>query len=85
MARWQGDIEKPIVSVICATYNHESYIEDAIYGFLIQETDFAFEILIHDDASTDKTAEIVREFKSKYPNIIKPIFQEEKSVLKRWF
>ena len=44
--------DKILVSVVCPAYNHENYIEDAIKGFLMQETDFKFEILIHDDAST---------------------------------
>lgn len=74
--------DKPLVSVACITYNHEKYIEDAIEGFLIQETDFPFEILIHDDASTDNTANIVREYAEKYPNIIKPIFQTENQYSK---
>jgi len=81
MHSWnQGD--KPLVSVSCITYNHEKYIDDAIEGFLIQETDFPFEILIHDDASTDNTANIVCTYVEKYPNIIKPIFQTENQYSK---
>ncbi len=43
----------------------------------MQKTDFAFEVLVHDDASTDKTADIIREYEQKYPHIIKPIYQTE--------
>lgn len=85
MASWHGDIEKPIVSVICITFNQEIYIEDTITGFLIQETGFAFEIIIHDDASTDKTADIIRKYQSIYPNLIKPIFQKENQFSKGGF
>ena len=60
MKNWKG--ETPVVSVCSMAYNHEKYIEDAIEGFLIQETDFPFEVIIHDDASTDNTANIIREF-----------------------
>jgi glycosyltransferase involved in cell wall biosynthesis len=81
MQAW-NPADKPLVSVACITYNHEKYIEDAIKSFLIQETDFPFEILIHDDASTDNTANIVREYVEKYPNIIKPIFQTENQYSK---
>lgn len=81
IASWK-DKEKTVVSVVCATFNHELYIEDAITGFLMQETDFAFEVIIHDDASTDKTADIVREYQSKYPTIIKPIYQAENQYSK---
>jgi glycosyltransferase involved in cell wall biosynthesis len=77
MVHWQGDLTKPVVSVCCITYNHEPYIEDALEGFLIQETDFPFEILIHDDASTDRTAEIIRSYETRYPSVIKPIYQRE--------
>ncbi|WP_292465070.1 glycosyltransferase [Methanolobus sp.] len=68
--------EEVMVSICCATYNHENYIADAIEGFLMQETNFKYEILIHDDASTDKTAEIIRTYEQKYPDIIKPIYQK---------
>ncbi|MCB5161514.1 glycosyltransferase [Marinomonas algarum] len=82
IANWKGDIEKPVISICCLTYNHELYIEDAIEGFLIQQTDFPFEILIHDDASTDRTVDIIREYEAKYPRIIKPIYQIENQFSK---
>lgn len=64
-----------LVSVVCFSYNHISYIEDAIRGFLIQKTNVAFEILMHDDASTDGTQDIIKHYIKKYPNIIKAHFQ----------
>lgn len=79
---WKGDLSRPLVSVCCASYNHENYIEDALEGFLVQCTDFPFEILIHDDASTDRTAEIIREYQQKYPLIIKTILQSENQYSK---
>ncbi|MDC7226166.1 MAG: glycosyltransferase [Spirochaetales bacterium] len=74
---WKGETSKPLVSISCITYNHEAYIEDALIGFLKQETDFPFEIIIHDDASTDQTAEIIRNYEKKYPKIVKPVYQKE--------
>ena len=53
-------MEEVLVSVWCLTYNHELYIEDAIEGFLAQKTQFKYEIVIHDDASTDRTQKISR-------------------------
>ncbi len=70
-------MEEVLVSVLCLTYNHEDYIRDALNGFVSQKTDFKFEVLIHDDASTDQTQEIIREYEEKYPDIIKPIYQTE--------
>lgn len=66
-----------IVSVCCLAYNHEQYIRKCLDGFVMQKCNFKFEVLIHDDASTDKTASIIREYEAKYPNIIKPIYQLE--------
>lgn len=65
-----------LVSVVCFTYNHEEYIRDALDGFLIQKN-CEYEIIIHDDASMDSTADIIREYESKYPNIIHAIYEKE--------
>ena len=76
MQNW-GQEENPVVTVCCITYNQERYIEQTIKSFLMQETDFPFEIIIHDDASTDETANIVKKYAEKYPSIIRTIFQTE--------
>ena len=65
------------VTVVCTAYNQEKYISDAIEGFLMQETDFDYEIIIHDDASIDQTPSIIREYQKKYPQKIKIIMQTE--------
>ena len=67
----------PVISIICNTFNHEKYIRDALESFVGQEVSVPFEVLVHDDASTDSTADIIREFEAKYPEIIKPIYQKE--------
>ena len=46
--------DRPIASIFCLTYNHEKYIRDALEGFMMQRTDFSFEIIVHDDASTGR-------------------------------
>lgn len=65
------------ISVICNAYNHEAYIAQCIEGIVMQKTNFLFEVLIHDDASTDQTANIIRMYEKKYPELIKPIYQTE--------
>lgn len=70
------------VSVYCLAYNHEKYITKTLEGFVNQITDFRFEVFVHDDASTDHTADIIREYANKYPSIIKPIFQQENQYSK---
>ncbi len=68
---------KPVVSIICLAYNHEKYIREALDGFVMQKTDFPFEIVMHDDASTDDTAAIIREYEARFPGLFKPIYQTE--------
>lgn len=65
-----------MVSIVCNTFNQEDYIADAIESFLMQRTNFKYEILIHDDASTDSTVKIIKEYEEKYPELIKPIYQK---------
>ncbi len=72
-----------MVSIVCDAYNHEKYIADALDGFLMQKTSFAYEILVHDDASTDRTAEIIREYEKRYPDLIKPVYETENQYSKQ--
>ena len=71
-----------MVSVLCMAYNHEKYIRECLDGFVMQKTNFRFEVIINDDASTDNTANIIREYEKKYPDIIKPIYQTENQFSK---
>ena len=74
--------KEPLVSIKCLTYNHEPYIRQCLDGFVMQKTNFKFEAIVHDDASTDKTADIIREYAEKYPDIIKPIYETENQYSK---
>lgn len=74
--------DKPLVSICCIAYNQEKYIRQCLDSFMMQKTNFKFEVLIHDDASTDKTADIIREYEQKYPDIIKPIYQTDNQYSK---
>ena len=67
--------ETLMVSIICNVFNHGKYLHDALDGFVMQKTNFRFEVLVHDDASTDNSASIIREYEEKYPDLIKPIYQ----------
>lgn len=72
-----------MVTIRCATYNHEQYIRQCLDGFVMQKTNFRFEAIVHDDASTDGTAAIIKEYAEKYPDIIKPIYETENQYSKR--
>lgn len=69
--------DRPLVSICCVTYNHAPFIRKCLDGFLMQETSFPVEILIHDDASTDGTDEIIREYSGRFPDVIYPLFESE--------
>lgn len=71
-----------LVSISCITYNHAPFIRECLDGFIMQKTNFPFEVLIHDDASTDGTTEIIKEYEEKYPDIIKPLYEEENQWIK---
>ena len=68
------------VTVFCQAYNHEKYVQKCLEGFVMQKTTFPFEVIMHDDASTDGTADIIRQYAEKYPDIIKPIYQKENNI-----
>lgn len=74
---------KPKVAIHSLTYNHEHYIKEALDSFLMQKTDFPFIAIVHEDASTDGTAGILREYAEKYPDIIFPIFEKENQYSKK--
>ena len=71
------NVDRPNVSILCTSYNHEKYIADALNGFLMQETDFSYEIIVHDDASTDSTQSIIKKYCQDYPNRIVAILQNK--------
>lgn len=73
---------KIVVSVYCLAYNHAKYIGKTLEGFVNQNTNFEYEVIVHDDASKDETQDIILEFAKKYPDIIKPILQKENQYSK---
>ena len=72
----------PLVSIRCMVYNHEPFLRQCLDGFVMQKTTFPFEAIVHDDASTDGSAAIIREYAERYPDIIKPIYETENQYSK---
>ncbi len=72
-----GTNMQPTVIVWCLTYNQKDFIRDALNGFVMQQTNFPFEVVVHDDASTDGTTDIVMDYAKRYPEIIKPVVEKE--------
>ena len=70
------------VAINCLVFNHEPYLRDCLEGFVMQQTNFPFVAIVHDDASTDNSAAIIREYEEKYPDIIKPIYETENQYSK---
>jgi len=75
-------IEEPKVTIWCPAYNHELFIQKCLDSFLFQKTNFPIEIIVHDDASTDRTSEIIKNYKNRYPNLFLTIFQKENQFSK---
>lgn len=73
----------PLVSIICDVYNHGPYLRNALEGFVMQQVNFPIEILVHDDASTDNSAEIIREYETSYPDLFRPIYETENQYHKQ--
>ena len=73
----------PLVAIKCLVFNHELYLRDCLNGFVMQQTDFPFVAIVHDDASTDHSADIIREYAAKYPDIIRPIYETENQYSKQ--
>jgi glycosyltransferase involved in cell wall biosynthesis len=71
-----------VVTIVCIAYNQEKYISETIESFLMQKTNFNYEILIQDDASKDKTPEIIKKYEMQYPDIIRPVYQKENQYSK---
>jgi glycosyltransferase involved in cell wall biosynthesis len=65
------------LSIVTTTYNQEKYIKQALDSFISQKTNFPFDVIISDDCSSDTTPKIIGEYASKYPDIIKPIFNKK--------
>lgn len=65
----------PKVSIVAVSYNQEKYIRETLESFVTQQADFAFEVVIGDDKSTDRTPEIIAEYARAYPDIVKPILR----------
>ena len=70
-------MDSKLLSVCLITFNHKDYIVEAIESILMQKVNFSWELIIADDYSTDGTREIILDYKNKYPDFIKLIFQEK--------
>lgn len=69
-------VREPLVSVLMITYNHAEYIAEAIEGVVAQQCNFAFELIIGEDASKDETKSIALEYQRCYPEIIRVVYSE---------
>ena len=76
------EIKQALVAIKCLVYNHEPYLRDCLEGFVMQQTNFPFVAIVHDDASTDGSAGIIRKYTEKYPHIFKPIYETQNQYSK---
>lgn len=85
MKNWKGDTSSPFASICTRTYNLENYVAEALDSFLMQETDFSFEIVVDDDCSTDNTVKVIERYLEKFPNIIRASFLKKNVGLRTNF
>ena len=79
---WPEDYDTPFVTVLAVSYCHEKYLHTALDSILSQETNFPFEVIVHDDASPDGSPDIIKEYAERYPHIICPILENENQYSK---
>ncbi len=84
ISSWKyGSAKNPIVTICVLVFNHEKYLEESIEGILSQKTEYSYNILIHDDASTDKSRLIIKRYAEKYPNLFLCLFEKENQYSKK--
>ena len=75
----------PFVSIICTVFNKEPWLKKTIDSFLAQQTEFAIEIILVDDASSDGSRSIIQDYQENYPNLIRAFYQDEnQGIAKTW-
>ena len=74
--------DKIMVSICCTAYNHEKYIREALDSFLMQKTNFEYEVIINDDCSTDNTASIIREYQENILILLNQYFNKKINIQK---
>lgn len=72
----QTHIIRPYISICMITYNHETFIAQALESILKQKGTFSYEIVIGEDCSTDSTRNILEAYKKQYPQIIKLLLHD---------
>lgn len=72
-----SEYETVDVSIVVASYFHEAYITQALDSILSQETSARYEVLVGDDASQDRTPEIIQEYATRFPDVVKPVLRRE--------
>lgn len=72
----ENEQKKCMCTVLIVTYNHEEYIRLAVESVLEQNTQYSYKIHIFDDASTDSTVDIIRDYANRYPDIVIPFIAE---------
>lgn len=74
--------ESVVISVVVLCYNHSRYIESTLDGIVCQKTEFPYEVLIHDDASTDDSQSIISRYVENHPGTFRLIFQKSNQYSK---